>query len=260
MCVLMGLMTTPLQYGDPPQLGPCVLQARLRTEAAGIVYLGQLPDGRAVSVAVLNQGASLDAAARDRFVGAITDAVQARSGVRGWVTPLIGMVGIGRGRTALGSPPIVAMNGGEAPWVAVPYLPGGPGAEWFLDPVMVSGTLIGERHGPDFVPHWLGDRRPALPAPPAPKPPPTATRRSVVLASTLLATLVLLLMVIVWLLLLRGDEEPQPARPLPPTVFVPTPPPVPPSPQQEPSPSPSQGSPGGRTPLPEGGEDQGESI
>jgi hypothetical protein len=25
--------------------------------------------------------------------------------------------------------------------------------------MMVSGALIGERRAPDFMPHWLGDRR-----------------------------------------------------------------------------------------------------
>lgn len=252
----MSWMATPLQYGDPPQLGPFVLQARLRTAPAGLVYLGQAPDGRAVSVAVLNRGAALDAAARGRFVTAIREAEQGRTGMRGWVAPLIDMV---RGRGE--SPPVVAMNGGQAPWVAVPYVPGGEGAERFLDPVMVSGTLIGERHGPDFVPYWLGDRDPALPAPPGPDLPPTATRRSVVLASTLLATLVLLLMLIIWLMVFQGEEDPEPSRPLPPTIFVPTPPPVPPSPQQQqPSPSPSQDGTGSQTPIPRGDEDQGEPI
>lgn len=254
----MGEMATPLQYGDPPQLGHFVLHARLRTAPAGLVYLGQAPDGSAVSVAVLNRGAALDAAARDRFVTAIRDAQQGRAGVLGWVAPLIDMV---RGRTLADSPPVVAMNDGKAPWVAVPYVPGGPGAERFLDPVMVSGTLIGERHGPDFVPYWLGDRDPALPAAPPPDLPPTATRRSVALASTLLATLVLLLMVIIWLLLFRGEDNPQPTRPLPPTMFIPTPPPVPPSPsQQGPSPTPSDGGTGSRTPQPPGDEGEGQPI
>ncbi|MCT9933103.1 hypothetical protein N5079_23115 [Planotetraspora sp. A-T 1434] len=251
-------MVTPLQYGDPPHLGPFVLQARLRTAPAGLVYLGQAPDGRAVSVAVLTSGAALDAAARDRFVTAIKEAEQRRTGIRGWGASLVERV---RGRVAADSPPVVAMQDGHAPWVAVPYVPGGPGAERFLDPVMVSGTLIGERHGPEFVPHWLGDRDPALPAPPAPAPPPVSTRRSVVLASALLATLVLVLMVVLWLLVFRGDEDPAPPRPLPATNFVPTPPPVPTSPEpRQPTPSPSGGGTGSRTPMPPGNDDQGQDI
>ncbi|GAB3897223.1 hypothetical protein GCM10027612_53070 [Microbispora bryophytorum subsp. camponoti] len=255
-------MVTPLQYGDPPHVGPFALQARLQTAPAGLVYLGQAPDGRVVSVAVLSSGAALDAAARDRFVTAIKDAqrsavsqaqssaasqaqssavrqAQGRTGVRGWGASLVDRV---RGRVPPDTPPVLAMQGGPAPWVAVPYMPNGPGAERFLDPVTVSGTLIGQRHGPDFAHYWLGDRTPALPAPPAPPPPPVATRRSVVLASTLLATLVLALLLVVWMLLFRGEDEPEPPRPLPNTQFVPTPPPEPASPEpQQPTPGPSGG-------------------
>ncbi|MGW5263747.1 hypothetical protein ACWEQG_22485 [Microbispora sp. NPDC004025] len=245
-------MVTPLQYGDPPHVGPFALQARLRTAPAGLVYLGQAPDGRVVSVAVLSSGAALDAAARDRFVTAIRDAqsnairetqsdairgTQGRAGVRAWGASLVDRV---RGRVAPDTPPVLAMQDGPAPWVAVPYVANGPGAERFLDPVPVSGTLTGRRHGPDFVHYWLGDRTPALPAPPAPPPPPVATRRSVVLASTLLATLVLALLLVVSMLLFRGEDEQEPSRPLPNTQFVPTPPPEPASPEpQQPTPGPS---------------------
>ncbi|MFC7586651.1 hypothetical protein ACFQYP_25110 [Nonomuraea antimicrobica] len=45
-----------LQYGDPPRLGPYVVQARLHAAPAGFVYLAQAPDGRAVSLAVLTRG------------------------------------------------------------------------------------------------------------------------------------------------------------------------------------------------------------
>ncbi|WP_250213260.1 hypothetical protein [Acrocarpospora catenulata] len=249
-------MATPLQYGDPPRLGPFVLQARLQAAPAGLVYLAQGADGRAVSVAVLTRGAALDPAARDRFVTGIKDSEAARSGVRGLLSR------VGRMRRAAGTPPVVAWDGGEAPWVAVPYAPGGIGAERFLEPVMVSGMLIGDRHGPDFVPYWLGDRNPALPAPPPPAPPPTETVRSVTLASVALATLVLLAGVILWLMMFRSDDEVTPARPLPPTVFVPTPPPVPTSPEpMQPSPSPGETETRGQSPSPlPGGEDPGQAI
>ncbi|WP_344838074.1 hypothetical protein [Nonomuraea dietziae] len=154
-------MAAPLQYGDPPRLGGFAVQARLSTVPAGLVYLGQGPDGRAVSIALLTRGAALDPSARERFVTAI----RSSSGVRGWMARA-------RGRTTtLDGPPVVAAELGDAPWVAVPYTPGRPGAERFLEPVMVGGTLIGEAHGPDFVPYWLADRAPALPAPPRPRPP-----------------------------------------------------------------------------------------
>jgi hypothetical protein len=188
-----------------------------------------------VSIAVLTSGAALDAAARDRFVTAIRQAQQGRGGIRGLMDRV-------RGRAVFEALPVLAMRDGEAPWVAVPFLPGGPGAERFLDPVMVSGTLIGRRQGPDFVHYWLGDRTPALPAPPPPPPPPVATRRSVVLASTLLTTLLVMLVVMLWLILFRGGDDQLTPRPLPATNFVPTPPPVPtPGGSGQPSPTPSDG-------------------
>ncbi|NUR88858.1 MAG: hypothetical protein HOY71_32630, partial [Nonomuraea sp.] len=153
----MADVASPLEFGDPPRLGSFVIQARLHAAPAGFVYLAQGEDGRAVSLAVLTRGAALDGAARDRFVTAIRDGQQ--SGRRGW---------FGRSR-ARGSvledapPRVLDADTGQAPWVAVPYAPGRPGAERFLEPVMVGGTLIGQAHGPDFVPYWLTDRAPALP-------------------------------------------------------------------------------------------------
>ncbi|MEU0571232.1 hypothetical protein ABZ297_38360 [Nonomuraea sp. NPDC005983] len=251
----MANVASPLQYGDPPRLGPFLVQARLHSAPAGFVYLGQASNGRAVSLAVLTRGAALDAAARDRFVTAIREA--APSGVRGW----LGRAARGRAAVLQGAPEVLATELGPAPWVAVPYAAGGTGAEWFLEPVMVGGTLIGQAHGPDFVPYWLTDRAPALPGPPRGRRPLTETRRRVLMA--LLALCLLLLLVLVILLLLfvgRQDSEPMP-RPLPPTVFVPTPPPSPvsPEPQQpSPSPSPSPSRTGDGTPGPSPGDESGE--
>ncbi|WP_433444437.1 hypothetical protein [Nonomuraea sp. CA-141351] len=254
----MANVASPLQYGDPPRLGPYVVQARLHAAPAGFVYLGQGPDGRAVSLAVLTRGAAFDAAARERFVTAAKEARGERSGMRGWfVRP-----GRSRGAVLDGTPEVLDLNDGHAPWVAVPYVPGRPGAERFLEPVMVGGTLIGQAHGPDFVPYWLTDRAPALPGPTRRRRPLTETRKRVLTAALALVLLVLLVTAILLLLLLgRRDSEPQP-RQLPPTVFVPTPPPTPaspeprPSPSQSPSPSPSQS--GQITPGPTPGDDAGE--
>jgi hypothetical protein len=229
----MANVASPLQYGDPPRLGRYVVQARLHTAPAGFVYLGQGPDGRAVSLALLTRGAAFDAAARERFVTAIRDA-SGRSGARGWLGR-----SRARGSVIEGAPEVLDLDGGHAPWVAVPYVPGQPGAEWFLEPVMVGGTLIGQAHGPDFVPYWLTDRVPALAGPLGRLRPLTETRRRVLLAALALALLVALVTAILLLLLFgRNDSEPMP-RQLPPTVFVPTPPPVPSTPYPEPSPSPS---------------------
>src|SRR5690606_205142 len=216
VCAFMADVASPLQFGDPPRLGPYVVQARLHTAPAGFVYLGQGPDGRAVSLALLTRGAAFDPAARDRFVTAIKAAAPEpeRAGVRGWFARG------GRSRTAVleDAPPVLAINTGRAPWVAVPYAPGRPGAERFLEPVMVGGTLIGQAHGPDFVPYWLTDRAPAL-APPARRRPLTETRKRVLLA--LAALLLLLLLVVSFLLLMllaRSSDDAMP-QPLPPTQF-----------------------------------------
>ncbi|MFI6316152.1 hypothetical protein ACIBG8_01460 [Nonomuraea sp. NPDC050556] len=242
----MTAVPSPLQYGDPPQLGPFVIQARLQVAAAGFVYLGQAPDGRAVSVAVLTRGAALDGAARDRFVTAVEAAMPV--GVRRWM----------RSRTAV-LDDVVAADLGQAPWVAVAYTPGRAGAERFLEPVMVGGTLIGQAHGPDFVPYWLTDRAPALPGPPKPRPPLTETARRVAIAAVALAILLILGALIAILLMLGRDEsEPQP-RPLPPTVVIPTPPPTPVTPEpQEPTPSPSPTQSGSGSPGPTSGDESSE--
>src|SRR3954465_9481729 len=64
-------MPKPLQAGDPGELGPFRLEARLHESAAGIVYLGSDPRGRRVEVALLTTAAAGDAAARDRFRAAV---------------------------------------------------------------------------------------------------------------------------------------------------------------------------------------------
>ncbi|MEV0612143.1 hypothetical protein AB0I81_02395 [Nonomuraea sp. NPDC050404] len=253
----MANVASPLQYGDPPRLGPYMVQARLHTAPAGFVYLGQAPDGRAVSLAVLTRGAAYDAAARDRFITAVKESGgRERSGMRGW----LGLPGRPRGAVLEGTPEVLAFGAGRAPWVAVPYAPGRPGAERFLEPVMVGGTFIGEAHGPDFVPYWLTDRAPALPGTGRPRRPPTETRKRVLMAALALVLLLLLVTTILLLLLLgRQDSEQQP-RQLPPTVFVPTPPPTPETPQPSPSPSqsPSPTESGESTPGRSPGEDPGE--
>ncbi|MFC4591542.1 hypothetical protein [Sphaerisporangium corydalis] len=253
-CAFMSTVATPLQYGDPSRLGAYVVQARLQALPTGFVYLAQDADGRAVSIALLTRGAALDAAARERFLTSVRQA-SPRGGVRGWVARA-------RGRGPVGAPQVIVTDDGPAPWVAVPYTPGGLGAAWFLESVLVSGTLIGETHGPEFVPYWLGDRVPAVPSPPPPAPPATETRRAVLVALSVLVALLTLTAAIAWLLLGRGDEVMPPARPLPPTMFVPTPPPLPsPSDTLKPSPVPSPGDSDMVSPRPSlPGDDEGEPI
>jgi hypothetical protein len=237
---------SPLLHGDPPHLGPFTVQARLLVAPAGFVYLGHSHDGQAVSLAVLTRGAAFDAAARDRFVNGIR--LAAPTGVRGL---------LGR---ASGTPQVLAMDTGRAPWVAVPYRPGRPGAERFLTPVLVGGMLIGQAQGPDFAPYWLGDRAPALPGPPPPARPPTETTRRVLLALAVLTGLVLAGLLIALVLLAGRQDGQQLRQPLPPTVQVPTPPPTPASPEpRQPTPSPSPSRSGqSSTPGPTSGDDSGD--
>ncbi|MFC6937390.1 hypothetical protein ACFQHO_48705 [Actinomadura yumaensis] len=156
-------MSRPLPPGDPAQLGPFRLSARLSETPAGIVYLGVDGAGRRASVAVLTRGAAGDAAARDRFRAAIAAAVP-RTGREPDVGP---------GDPA---PVVAALLEGPAPWVATSYESERVGAERFLDSVALQGALQGSflgrfgrggrRHGPQFQPYWLGSGEPALARPP----------------------------------------------------------------------------------------------
>ncbi|MBT2211930.1 MULTISPECIES: hypothetical protein [Actinomadura] len=234
-------MSRPLPPGDPAQLGPYRLSARLSETAAGIVFLGVDGQGRRASVAVLNRGAAGDAAARDRFRAAINAAVPGRGGP---VAPVPG-----------GPAPVVAAQPeGPAPWVATVYEAERAGAERFLEPVLLGASRgrWGRRRGPGFQPHWLGSGEPALdrPVPPPVEagPVPVGERppeRSMVRAVLGLAAVLLVLAVLMGVLFACQPEveEPPPLPPEPtPTVRVPSPGPASPTtppPVSPPEPSPS---------------------
>ncbi|WP_202637691.1 hypothetical protein [Bailinhaonella thermotolerans] len=236
-------MSTPLQYGDPPALGPFRVQGRLWAGEAGVVYAGRAADGAPVSLALLTHGAARDPAAHERFVAAITSGAGLEQ-----------------------APPVVAADvEGPAPWVAAPpYADGRPAAAVFLDPVMVRGALRGRLTGPDMRPYWIGDRAPALPPPPLPRRlrPLTQTRRAVIVAAVVTALVFLLVMVLFWLLFTRDDETEIPPRPAPQTQFTPTEPPRPsPPPPTTSSPSPRPSETQSASPDPsESGEGTGDPI
>jgi hypothetical protein len=235
-------MSRPLPPGDPSQLGPFRLSARLSESPAGIVYEGVDPRGRQVRVAVLNRGAASDAAARDRFRAAIAGEVDAVAG---------------------------AVPDGSAPWVAVLHEPGGRGVERFLDAVLFEGHFRGlwGRRGPQFQPYWAGSREPALPGPepvgPPGAPSPGPVGRGLAGTVLFLASLLGLLALSLALLFACRPSTPVPQPPPPsdvPTekiVPVPNPSPASPSPSPspgtgQPSPSPTSsdgGGPGGGGPL-----------
>lgn len=137
-------MPSPLQAGDPPQLGVYRLMGRLDERHAGIVYLAVDPAGRQVSLALLHRGAATDAAARDRFRAAIVNG----EGLA-WIPPQV----------------VAAEPDGPTPWVATAYGPDDPGAAVFLEPVAVAGSTPPPAYGPGFQHYWAGDQRPAAPPP-----------------------------------------------------------------------------------------------
>ncbi|KAB2349005.1 hypothetical protein [Actinomadura rudentiformis] len=234
-------MSRPLPPGDPAQLGPYRLSARLSETSAGIVFLGEDPEGRRASVAVLTRGAAGDAAARDRFRAAITAALPGPGR-----PPQYGPDGP--------APVVAAQPDGPAPWVATRYdadQPARVGAERFLDSVLLEGAFRGRwgggrRRGPQFQPYWQGASVPALQRPPEPPPPVVVERTERGLVSailTLAAVLVVLALLMLVLFACQPTAKSPPPPPPEPTLQTPTPSPSPttetPSPSPTPTPTPS---------------------
>ena len=246
-------MSKPLQFGDPGELGPFRLEARLHESAAGIVYLGSDPRGRRVEVALLTTAAAGDAAARDRFRTAVAAEAPVGAFPR---TPPVG----GPGEPA---PVVAALHDSDAPWVATAHEEGRAGAERFLRPVLLErGWGMGRRRrgGPSFQQYWAsGPRGPAVyvPEPPATTKPALGDSKGLAAAAVSLLVLLVLLGVLVLLLFSCEPKDPGPPRPTDVPTTVPL---VPPPPEPTPggsSPSPSPRRTGTRTPRPTqtGGQD-----
>lgn len=265
-------MSRPLPPGDPLQLGPFRLSARLSESAAGIVFLGVDGEGRRASVAVLNRGAAGDAAARDRFRAAINAAVPAAGAVPG--RGPVEAPGAGSGA----APVVAAQPDGPAPWVATLYEADRVGAERFLEPVVFQGSgrswWGGRRRGPQFQPYWLGSGEPALEDPRRPEPPvpgagPVGERppdRNLVAATVGLAAALLVLALLMAVLFACQPvvKEPPPPPPEPtPSFPQPSQPSSPSSPSPSPSPAPTSPGPSspGPSPSPSGtGGDDGAPL
>jgi hypothetical protein len=242
--VIVAAMSRPMPQGDPVRLGPFRLMGRLVENSAGISYLGVDPEGRRVSVAVLTRGAAGDAAARDRFRAAI---VAARAD-----GPLDG----GRPRTGSGaadrrragsSEVVAAEPDGLTPWVATVYEEDRPGAERFLEAVLLTGTFespraAGGRSRPRFQPYWTGSREPAVGGGDDGRPAEglaggteagTAERGAAVTAVTVVAVLALVLLLASLLYACQPVRMPEPvptdlpSRPVEPFTPPPSPTPVP---------------------------------
>ncbi|MEU8108689.1 protein kinase [Nonomuraea muscovyensis] len=97
-------MTTPLRDGDPAQIGPYRIHARLGGGGMGQVFLGRSPGGRTVAVKIVRSDLADDAGFRRRFA----DEVKAARKVGGFYT----------------APVVDADPDGNPPWLATAYIPG----------------------------------------------------------------------------------------------------------------------------------------
>jgi hypothetical protein len=224
-------MPKPLQFGDPAELGPFRLDARLHESAAGIVYLGADPQGRPVEVALLTTAAAGDAAARDRFRAAVAaEAPRVSAFPRVPQAPAPGDP----------SPVVAAMPETSTPWVATGHVPGLPGAERFLRPVLLErgwGMSRRRRGGPSFQQYWVsGPKGPALHVERPPEV--TAPRNDSRGLAAAVASLAALLMLLALLVLLLFSCEPSDPKPPVPTDIPTTAPLVPPPPPSELTPTP----------------------
>lgn len=252
----------PLLPEDPPRVGDFWLRARLGANAAGYLYTASDETGRHAVVAMMAEGASDDAAARDRFITAVDelppDVVLGHNDeddddLALWAA--LGPIRPDDGSSAAADEQLIAERRGEDVLSAV-----------LMDRLPQPGRF----RGPDFRHYWEHRRRPGL-FRIWPLPWPSALRPASWLAMTLSLLTMLVIMVlailIAWLLFRHSPEvEPPPAVPtdggtVTVTVTPTTPPPgsgnpssggTPGSTQSTPGPGPgSPGSPGtGGTPEP----------
>lgn len=209
---------TPLRGDDPPRIGDFWTDARLTATASGVAYVAHDETGFPVVLVQLSEGASADAAARDRFAGAVNkmhlDTVVARGGQ-------------GQGSGRLGhrfrSPaePAARADAPLAPWVALAY-DGSPAAAGEADRLLAEVDLgwlpaQGRSSGPDYVHYWIEQGRPGrwrL----WPLPWPGRHDRAgwlSVLASWLLMLLLMCLAVLIAILLFQDAPQQQPPPPVP---------------------------------------------
>ena len=243
---------TPLLSDDPPKVGDFWLDARLMATRSGVAFAGHGDANTAVLLLLLSEGASNDAAARDRFAGVVNqlhiDTVVARGGH-------------GQDEGRLGrkfrheiDDPVDPDDAPLAPWVALAY-DGSPAAvaeaARLLDEVELARLpLQGTPAGPDYRLHWIDRTGPGV-ARLWPLPWPGRHDRSgwvAILASWLLMLLLAALAVLIAILIFQQSPQQSPPPPVPPTGSPPpqsgSPPPQSGSPSpQSGSPSPQSGSP-----------------
>lgn len=216
----------PLLPEDPPRVGDFWLRARLGANAAGYLYTASDETGRDAVVAMMTEGSSDDAAARDRFVTAVDElppeVVLAHNDeddddLALWVA--LGPIRPDDGSSAAADEQLIAERRGEDVLSAV-----------LMDRIPQRGRV----RGPDFRHYWENRRRPGLfriwplPWPSALRP---ASWMALTLSLLTMAIIMVLAILIAWLLFRNSPEvEPEPVIPTPSntitiTVTPTTPPP-----------------------------------
>lgn len=245
-----GAPLQPLLPSDPPKIGDFWLDGRLTAAASGVAYVAHDDAGTTTLLVLLSEGATEDAAARDRFAGQVNkmhiDTVVARGGQ-------------GQDEGRLGhrfrsedDDPVGPADQPLAPWVALAY-DGSPAASAEADRLLAEVDLSrlpsqGAVSGPAYRLPWIERTQPGLSRLwPLPWPGryDRAGRLSV-LASWLLMLLIAMLAILLAILMFSQAPESSPPPPLPPTGSPPpsgSPPPESGSPPPSGSPSPESGSP-----------------
>jgi len=210
---------TPLAHHDPPRVAGFWLDARVAAAASGVAYTAHDDAGTPVLLIALSQGASADAAARDRLAGAVNkldlDTVLARGG-QGQDTGRLA----GKFRPEADAP---AASGRVplAPWVALAY-DGTPAAAAEARRLLAEVDLSrlaaqGAASGPGYEHYWIEQAQPG-PWRLWPLPWPGRTDRSgwlSILASWVLMLLLACLAVLIAILLFQNSPQQQPPPPVP---------------------------------------------
>ncbi|NEA33450.1 hypothetical protein [Streptomyces sp. SID13031] len=199
----------PLLPEDPPRVGDFWLRGRLGANAAGYLYTASDETGRDAVIAMMTEGSSDDAAARDRFVTAVDglppEVVLAHNDADDddlalWAA--LGPVRPDDGSSAATDERLIAERRGEEVLSAV-----------LMDRIPQRGRL----RGPDFRHYWEQRRRPGL-FRIWPLPWPSALRPAswLAMALSLLTMLVIMAVAILvaWLMF-RNAPEVDPPPPIP---------------------------------------------
>lgn len=215
----------PLAASDPPRIGGFWLDARVAARESGVGFLAHstVPraDGRSDVILVqLNEGASRDAAARDRFAGVVNaqpiDDVVARGGQGQDTGRLRKKFTAESSETPAGATPLPA-----APWVAL-AADGTDGPAALADDLLREVQLAdvvpqGSPSGPDYALPWIQRVAPGLTRI-WPLPWPGRFDRAgwrTILVSWLLTLLIAALGVFIATLIFHDEPPQQPQQPIP---------------------------------------------